>query len=93
MTVAPAVRLRLWHAKSAKDTEGVLKKVKKAGSDWVNEANNQALYSTGFIIQWNHFFKKTIMIMQMQQTCWLEPRGKRTATGCWRCVSSTCHYR
>ena len=33
-----AEKHKRWHAKSAKDTEGFLKKVKKAGSDWVSEA-------------------------------------------------------
>ena len=34
-----AEKHKRWHAKSAKDTEGFLKKVKKAGSDWVSEAS------------------------------------------------------
>ena len=33
-----AEKHKRWHAKSGKDTEGFLKKVKKAGSDWVSEA-------------------------------------------------------
>ena len=34
-----AEKHKRWHAKSAKDTEGFLKKVKKAGNDWVSEAS------------------------------------------------------
>ena len=34
-----AQKHKRWHAKSAKDTDGFLKKVKKAGSDWVSEAS------------------------------------------------------
>eukprot|EP01045_Picozoa_sp_COSAG04_P009524 COSAG04_NODE_554_length_12674_cov_89.442068_3_plen_117_part_00 len=34
-----AEKHKRWHAKSGKDTEGFLKKVKKAGSDWVGEAS------------------------------------------------------
>ncbi len=34
-----AEKHKRWANKAAKDTEGFLKKVKKAGSDWVSEAS------------------------------------------------------